>query len=899
MIKNPFSRAPLHEHADAEQRVLAVAQLAPDSEPLARLLTEDPDRSVRAAAASRCTSLAALAAAWTRETDPGVQAGLASTLGAILSESTQVDAVNALLHDEQCTDAIRADVARRAGDGDRRRIAIDAIRNESELVAIALEADQTETRKAAADRVHTAIGLRRLADSATNRDRGVARDAKKRLDALETDADRETNADDVLARMAALENEPGPILTPLVELERRWQALELVYDTERQARYAEVKRSLQARFDREQEIQRDRARWVRRWRDWVNGLATRNAPDALIGLRAELVELREESSSRGDAHALAALEEAGSRIEKWENEETERQQALLAAAQAAIETEAQASSAAASAQNEQQAGAARQQLHALLHTAEQALAAGQLKVARGVADQLRPLRAAAGRLPPPTTKRIGQLMQSLTQLEKWETFGQQNARIQLCERAEALATETIDTARLAKEIHSLREAWKALDKQYAGVPKALWTRFDGACTKAYAPAAQFFAQRAAQRKEARGQREAFIAMAIAHAPALLAEPRDWRAIERWLRETDQRWRASELGGVAPAEWDKMDAELRAALAPLREAQAVHRKSASTDRVALIEEVAAIAANPGTRDAIGKVKAAQARWQEQAKANPLPQRDDRALWERFRAACDAVFESRKTERKKEDEQKHEGRRALDALLERLSQLANSSEDEGAVRRALRDIESEWQIAKRQVPSRDPALGSFDGKFKAAKSGVDAMLTSRTRERQAAVWQTLAAKEQLCEALEQMVLDASDESVDSGKIAQSGERWAALPALTGAWEQKLAGRRDAAIRALEGNGANAYRTRIERSSTARREALLELELSLGLAPPAELEAARRALQLQQLKARFGGASAAPAPSGAPSDRLVAWSAEPGIISPSDRERTERIFAAVAKR
>ena len=279
-----------------------------------------------------------------------------------------------------------------------------------------------------------------------------------------------------------------------------WQALELVYDTVRQARYAEVKRSLQARFDREQEIQRDRARWVRRWRDWVNGLATRNAPDALIGLRAELVELREESSTRGDANALAALEEAGSRIGKWENEEAERQQALLAAAQASIETEAQASSAAASAQNEQQTGAARQQLHALLHTAEQALAAGQLKVARGVADQLRPLRATAGRLPPPTTKRIGQLMQSLTQLEKWETFGQQNARIQLCERAEALATETIDTARLAKEIHSLREAWKALDKQYAGVPKALWTRFDGACTKAYAPAAQFFAQRAAQRK---------------------------------------------------------------------------------------------------------------------------------------------------------------------------------------------------------------------------------------------------------------------------------------------------------------------------------------------------------------------------------------------------------------
>jgi len=37
----------------------------------------------------------------------------------------------------------------------------------------------------------------------------------------------------------------------------------------------------------------------------------------------------------------------------------------------------------------------------------------------------------------------------------------------------------------------------------------------------------------------------------------------------------------------------------------------------------------------------QVRAIQARWQERAKAMPLPQRDERPLWEAFRAACDAV------------------------------------------------------------------------------------------------------------------------------------------------------------------------------------------------------------------------------------------------------------------
>ncbi len=60
MATRLFSRTPLHEHPEAAQRILGVAQLAPDSSELAGLIATDPAPEVRSAAAARSTDLAAL-----------------------------------------------------------------------------------------------------------------------------------------------------------------------------------------------------------------------------------------------------------------------------------------------------------------------------------------------------------------------------------------------------------------------------------------------------------------------------------------------------------------------------------------------------------------------------------------------------------------------------------------------------------------------------------------------------------------------------------------------------------------------------------------------------------------------------------------------------------------------
>ena len=929
MITKRLFRSPLHQHADHAQRVLGVAELPPDSEVLASLLATDPAPEVRAAAASRCVVVDALAAAWKAESDSTVRAVLAVVLGPVLAATPNSEAATALLESAGCTDAIRSEVARCTPDADRRRIAIAALRHEDSLVEIALVADHAETRLAAAARVHTPEGLRKLADAARNKDHGVARLARKRFEAITDHADRTAAADTILAQLEALATAPGAILTPLVELDQRWQALAIGDDAVRVARADAARSVLQARLDRENDEQRTRARFDRRLNESIGLREPPATPEALAGLRVELDALRGEAAGYEDHAVQAKLDEAEQRIALWTQQLQVRADAEALVAEAeqladstsidtaklperwlevnrefrtpaltrrfeaaliVIEQRRLAQVHAA----EQEANAARQRVHGLLHAAEQALAAGQLQTARAAANEIRTRKPDAGLLPKPTIQRVSRLNSQLAELERWESFGQQHARIQLCERAEAAATSPPDAARLAAEVQKLRDEWKALDQQHAGVPKALWERFDRACEKAYAPAARHFAQMAAQKREARKRRDEFIAAAAAHAATLLPEPHDWRAIEQWLRETDRAWREGDLGSVEPKAWKGFDARLKAAVAPLREALATARVLAKAERQTLIDEVKALAATAMERDAPSRVKAIQARWQAQAKELGLAQRDERALWEEFRSACNAVFDARKAKRKEADGVKHEHQRALEAICVELEQLAAATDKaDGDLRRSLRELDEQW---KKRIGGFDPALRGVESRFRNAKTAVEAALSARVRSREAAVWQTLAAKERLCEELDALVRAAGG-SAEDPPTAAANERWLPLPALPPAWEKQMVARRDAALHALaESAAAAGYAARIDRGIESRREILLELEMSLGLESPAELQAQRLALRVNQLKRRFQDAATPGA--GPAGERLLAWCAEPGIADAQDRKRCERVFAAVAK-
>jgi hypothetical protein len=932
MLNKIFTRQPQLEHPDPAQRLLGLAELPPDSEDAAQLMLADPVPSVRAAAARQCANLDALTQALGSEADPEVRDALTSALAGALAESPDSDRVEALLKADNLTDALRSDVARRAQAVARRRLAIEAIREEGLLIDLALGAEHAETRMAAAERVHSQAGLQKLADLAKNKDHGVARLARQRLDVIKNRLAQGAEADAILSQLEALAAEPGPILTAVVELNRRWQVLDMSGDAARLARCEAARQTIQARFDREQEEQRAKSQYERRLREWIAALETAapTAPEALADARASLVALRDEARARSDSAALTRLDEAAQRIAQWEQERAARAgaEALVIEAErlaadtsidnadlparwqalnratrtpeltrrfeAALMTVEQRRLAQVQA-TLQQASAVKLQLHSLLHATEQALAAGQLQAARTAAEEIRTIKAGAGLLPKPTTQRLSRVIQQLTDLERWESFGQHNARVQLCERAEALTAQTMDPAQLAQDVQKLRNEWKALDQQHAGVPKALWERFDRACEKAYAPAARHFAELAAQRKDARKRREEFIAAAALHAPTLVTETPDWRAIERWLRETDQAWREGGLGSVDPGMWKKLDIRLKDAVAPARDALAAARDKAKAGREALIAEALALGAKAMERDTPSQVKAIQLRWQEQAKMLSLAQRDERALWEQFRAACDAVFNARQSKRKEEDGKKTEHRHALDDLCAQVEQLAQATDkSDQDLKRSLREAQERW---KTLAGGFDPALRDVEARFKKAKAAVDALVSTRVRSREAAVWQTLSAKERLCEELDRATPTGADASAGQAAMTSVQEQWAKLPEISAPWEKQMAARRDAAMCALSDAGiAGKHVAAIERNVAPRREILLELELVLGLDSPVAFQAQRLALQVKQLKERFRSAVTVTADTAG--ERLLAWCALPGVADALDRQRSERIFARVGE-
>lgn len=171
----------------------------------------------------------------------------------------------------------------------------------------------------------------------------------------------------------------------------------------------------------------------------------------------------------------------------------------------------------------------------------------------------------------------------------------------------------------------------------------------------------------------------------------------------------------------------------------------------------------------------------------------------------------------------------------------------------------------------------------------------MFSARAKTREASIWRALAEKERLCEELDALVRSNPLAADSEPLLAAARERWAALPVLPAAWEQKMLARRDAAMRVLaDGEASAKYLASIERGAGSRRDGLLELELTLDLASPAEFQAQRRALQLKQLKEKFD--RQAKTSTGTLGERLLAWCSQPGVADPPDRQRSERIFSKI---
>ena len=470
---------------------------------------------------------------------------------------------------------------------------------------------------------------------------------------------------------------------------------------------------------------------------------------------------------------------------------------------------------------------------------EAALQQGSLGAAADHDKMLKDAREKGMRLTPAQSDRLAHLRAELKRLSDWARWGGNVSREELIKTVEALPTQNLAMSELAKKVGSMRDRWKALDSLSGAAPKSLWERFDAACTAAYAPAAAHFRHLADERHANAARGQALVEEAQAEIARLREGSVEWKHVAGTVQRLRLAW--SHLGAIDRKEKKRLDALFADALNVLQGPLEEQRKAEMAEREAIIEEAAAI--DPHDRHAVDTMRALQQRWQDHARSLPLERKSEQALWQRFRAVCDDVFQRRKETMHEADIERRAHEAAKEAISARLEAAADSVTP-ATVGKLLREAQAEWQ-AIGPVPRAHEAR--VEKRYHAAVALVQQHADQVRRAAGVAQAGMLRDKLRLVQELEQAV------AADNAGATDWEARWSGLPPLDADMERTLRTRFDAALAALRGSAEQkaAYGRTLEENRGKLLHELLRLEIGAGIDSGPEFARERLKLQVEVLQ------------------------------------------------
>ncbi|HAK91333.1 DUF349 domain-containing protein [Massilia timonae] len=771
--------------------------------------------------------------------------------------------------------------------------------DEAAAVDFILQSEFSELRLAAAELVHGREHLERVHAAMRNVDRRVAKLVQGRLDAIRHHESELRRGEETLAQARSLLNDA--LLTPnhVAELDRKWSVIRA---PELAADFDTVRAELGRRLAAQVALQRamiDRLAVLRGLE--AGGLDAAALAARLAGLQQEqeaaLVDPGHASLPRAlvaefateharltaslatiaqDQAALAAREAA---LGAWQDQasaelkhETLRRewqrlpalpanaagaalQARFDALLASLPQEARPPKPAPAAKDGAKEGgkegakegarpAARGADQAFLDkldALEAALQQGSLGTAAELDKALKEAKDKGMRLSAPQADHLAHLRAELKRLSDWARWGGNVSREELIKTVEALPTQGLAMAELAKKVGSMRDRWKALDSLSGPAPRSLWERFDAACSAAYAPAAAHFRQLADERHANAARGQALVEEAQAEIGRLQSGEADWKHVSGTVQRLRTAW--SHLGAVDRKEKKRLDALFADALTTLQRPLEDQRKVEIAVREQLIEEVRKL--DPHERHAVDMLRELQARWQEHARALPLERKAEQALWQRFRGACDALFAARKEQAHAADSERRAHEAAKEALCERLEAAAPDATPAN-VGKLLREAAAEWN-AIGPVPRAHEAR--IDKRYHAAVAKVQQHADAARRAQDTVLAGAVRDKLRLVQALETALANPAAHTHDS----DWRQRWDAMLALEGGYEPILRARFDAALAALDASEIEraAYVRTMEDNRGRLLNDLLRLEIAVGIDSGPEFARERLRLQVEVLQ------------------------------------------------
>src|SRR4029079_9149177 len=240
----------------------------------------------------------------------------------------------------------------------------------------------------------------------------------------------------------------------------------------------------------------------------------------------------------------------------------------------------------------------------------------------------------------------------------------------------------------------IQERWKQAAEAPRAQAQALWHRYRQAADPIQARAREFFAQRGEERKGNLALKLALIERAEA-----LAQSTDWIKTAEELKKLQTEWQA--IGPVPRQDtrttWkrfreacDTFFTRRNSDLAQRKEIWATNQAK----KEALCVRAEQLATSMEWERSAGEIRRLQTEWET---IGPVRRSRSDALWQRFRAACDAFFDRYKRRDQIELEAKQADREALVAELESLSPAQRSAASDTHAPEVVADIAPPPQLA----------------------------------------------------------------------------------------------------------------------------------------------------------------------------------------------------------
>ncbi|MDE3011718.1 MAG: DUF349 domain-containing protein [Pseudomonadota bacterium] len=693
-----------------------------------------------------------------------------------------------------------------SGPAEVRQAALARLQDPAVLARVATEARAADARHAAVLRIDDEALLAHVAQQARTRDKRVYKVARDRLDAYARERERHAMQARWLETVENLAAQEHPELSRVMEVERVWAALQP--DAEADARFQQARVRLHACFQAQAEERRQARRQLAEGAPAgapaAEMPAAGSSPGEVQGVAGESATAEpvnaEAAATDVLADAGAALAEPAAGIMSAPAE--------AAPAAAAVEGESAAVVAADAAADKRVRGAApkrkpeldpalRDRIAQELEALEHALEDGHLHDAETRLATLSELQSQAGGVAGSLGGRIRRAVEEIARLRAWRRWGGQQARDHLCDAADALPSRELPPEELGRAIKALRAQWQAIAASEGGAPQHLWERFDAACERAWEPVREHFARQAERRAGNLERREALLADLEARVAALDVPPVDWKEQAFALADAGRRWHT--LGPVDRKLSRPLEARFVAASGEIERRVRHVRDAEAAEREALIRRAEQLTERSDGRDTVSKLRELQAEWQARSRTVPLERAREQALWERFRAVCDSLFQARDAARAADDAERAAHTAAEAEAFRKRSELW----------RGLREAALACSAAELAVEAAGAGLG----------------------EQGAAI------------------------------AARLQQAWQSLPDIAGRETAPVQARQQAVLAVCEGRAPAAeLLTAFAASAEPLAHGLLELEIGLGLPSPTEFQDLRRRMQLERLAdaLRSGGRS-----------------------------------------